>query len=178
MKKIILGLLTILTTSISFAEPLHIDQINEAFGDLAHMFNHEQKDPIYKLNFLENKKLDYSYDSLKIVDQYLQEVRKTRLDQLSDEQYLRIVVRTGAYVGETIRRNDKSKQWNWVDFENAQKINPQFFNDSDKSLSYAAVLTDGQQFTFPLNKVMKFLNNGEEDSLYSYAILSSQLAKY
>ena len=139
------------------------------------MFNHEQTDPIYKLDFLKNKELDFSYDSLKIVDQYLLEVRKTELDKLSNEQFTRIVVRAGAYVGETIRRNDKSKQWNWVDFENAQKINSKFFNDSEKSLSYAAVLTDGQQFTFPLNKVIKFLNNGEEDSLYLYAVSSSKL---
>ena len=178
MKNFLLGLVALFSSSISNAEPLQINQINETFNDLAYMFNHEQTDPIYKLDFLKNKELDFSYDSLKIVDQYLLEVRKTELDKLSNEQFTRIVVRAGAYVGETIRRNDKSKQWNWVDFENAQKINPQFFNDSDKSLSYAAVLTDGQQFTFPLNKVMKFLNNGEEDSLYSYAILSSQLAKY
>ena len=41
------------------------------------MFNHEQTDPIYKLDFLKNKELNFSYDSLKIVDQYLLEVRKT-----------------------------------------------------------------------------------------------------
>ena len=139
------------------------------------MFNHEQTDPIYKLDFLKNKELNFSYDSLKIVDQYLLEVRKTDLDKLSNEQFARIVVRAGAYVGETIKRNDKSKQWNWVNFENAQKINSKFYNDSEKSLSYATVLTDGQQFTFPLNKVIKFLNNGEEDSLYLYAVSSSKL---
>ena len=72
--------------------------------------------------FKKNKELNFSYDSLKIVDQYLLEVRKTDLDKLSNEQFARIVVRAGAYVGETIKRNDKSKQWNWVNFENAQKI--------------------------------------------------------
>ncbi len=175
MKNFLLGLVALFSSSISNAEPLQINQINETFNDLAYMFNHEQTDPIYKLDFLKNKELDFSYDSLKIVDQYLLEVRKTELDKLSNEQFTRIVVRAGAYVGETIRRNDKSKQWNWVDFENAQKINSKFFNDSEKSLSYAAVLTDGQQFTFPLNKVIKFLNNGEEDSLYFYAVSSSKL---
>ena len=175
MKNFLLGLVALFSSSISNAEPLQINQINETFNDLAYMFNHEQTDPIYKLDFLKNKELDFSYDSLKIVDQYLLEVRKTELDKLSNEQFTRIVVRAGAYVGETIKRNDKSKQWNWVDFENAQKINSKFFNDSEKSLSYAAVLTDGQQFTFPLNKVIKFLNNGEEDSLYFYAVSSSKL---
>ena len=175
MKNFLLGLVALFSSSISNAEPLQINQINETFNDLAYMFNHEQTDPIYKLDFLKNKELDFSYDSLKIVDQYLLEVRKTELDKLSNEQFTRIVVRAGAYVGETIRRNDKSKQWNWVDFENAQKINSKFFNDSEKSLSYADVLTDGQQFTFPLNKVIKFLNNGEEDSLYFYAVSSSKL---
>ena len=79
--------------------------------------------------FKKNKELNFSYDSLKIVDQYLLEVRKTDLDKLSNEQFARIVVRAGAYVGETIKRNDKSKQWNWVNFENAQKINSKFYNE-------------------------------------------------
>lgn len=175
MKKFFLSLITLLSFSVTNAKPLQVDQINETFDDLAYMFNNEQKDPIYKLDFLKNRKLDFSYNSLKIVDQYLIEIRKIGLDKLSNEEFTRIVVRTGAYVGKTIRKNDKSEQWNWVDFENAQKISPEFFKDSEKSLAYAAVLTDGQQFTFPLNKVIKFLNNGEEDSLYFYALSSSRL---
>ena len=175
MKKFFLSLITLLSFSVTNAKPLQVDQINETFDDLAYMFNNEQKDPIYKLDFLKNRKLDFSYNSLKIVDQYLIEIRKIGLDKLSNEEFTRIVVRTGAYVGKTIRKNDKSEQWNWVDFENAQKISPEFFKDSEKSLAYAAVLTDGQQFTFPLNKVIKFLNNGEEDSLYFYALSSSLL---
>lgn len=175
MKKFFLSLITLLSFSVTNAKPLQVDQINETFDDLAYMFNNEQKDPIYKLDFLKNRKLDFSYNSLKIVDQYLIEIRKIGLDKLSNEEFTRIVVRTGAYVGKTIRKNDKSEQWNWVDFENAQKISPEFFKDSEKSLAYAAVLTDGQQFTFPLNKVIKFLNNGEEDSLYFYAVSSSKL---
>ena len=173
MKKFFLSLITLLSFSVTNAKPLQVDQINETFDDLAYMFNNEQKDPIYKLDFLKNRKLDFSYNSLKIVDQYLIEIRKIGLDKLSNEEFTRIVVRTGAYVGKTIRKNDKSEQWNWVDFENAQKISPEFFKDSEKSLAYAAVLTDGQQF--PLNKVIKFLNNGEEDSLYFYALSSSLL---
>ena len=175
MKKFFLSLITLLSFSVTNAKPLQVDHINETFDDLAYMFNNEQKDPIYKLDFLKNRKLDFSYNSLKIVDQYLIEIRKIGLDKLSNEEFTRIVVRTGAYVGKTIRKNDKSEQWNWVDFENAQKISPEFFKDSEKSLAYAAVLTDGQQFTFPLNKVIKFLNNGEEDSLYFYALSSSRL---
>ena len=175
MKKFFLSLITLLSFSVTNAKPLQVDQINETFDDLAYMFNNEQKDTIYKLDFLKNRKLDFSYNSLKIVDQYLIEIRKIGLDKLSNEEFTRIVVRTGAYVGKTIRKNDKSEQWNWVDFENAQKISPEFFKDSEKSLAYAAVLTDGQQFTFPLNKVIKFLNNGEEDSLYFYALSSSRL---
>ena len=175
MKKFFLSLITLLSFSVTNAKPLQVDHINETFDDLAYMFNNEQKDPIYKLDFLKNRKLDFSYNSLKIVDQYLIEIRKIGLDKLSNEEFTRIVVRTGAYVGKTIRKNDKSEQWNWVDFENTQKISPEFFKDSEKSLAYAAVLTDGQQFTFPLNKVIKFLNNGEEDSLYFYALSSSRL---
>ena len=43
------------------------------------------------------------------------------------------------------------------------------------SIELIAILTDGETFTFPLNKVVKFLNNGEEDSLYFYTISSMQL---
>lgn len=174
MKNFFLSLMAFFTVATANAAPVEINPINDTLEDLAYMFNHEKKDPIYKLELLKNKKLDFSYESLKLVDQYLLELRKTNLDELSNEQYTRIVLRTGAYVGETIRRNDKSKKWNWVDFESAQKLNPQFFNDSQDSFAYAAVLTDGSQFTFPLNKVMKFLANGEEDSLYFYATSSAK----
>ena len=51
MKNFLLGLVALFSSSISNAEPLQINQINETFYDLAYMFNHEQADPIYKLDF-------------------------------------------------------------------------------------------------------------------------------
>jgi hypothetical protein len=43
------------------------------------------------------------------------------------------------------------------------------------SIELIAILTDGETFTFPLNKVVKCLNHGAEDSLYFYTISSMQL---
>lgn len=175
MKKIILGTLLAISVNISHAIEVDLNNHDEALSDLADMFSNEKMNPVYKRESLDSEKLDYSLDSLKIIDHYLSEIRKTGFSQISEDLRFRTILRTGAYVGETLRKNDQSRKWHWIDLEMAKEMKPQLFNNMQPSIELTAILTDGETFTFPLNKVVKFLNNGEEDSLYFYTISSMQL---
>ncbi|ENU29443.1 hypothetical protein F991_02674 [Acinetobacter sp. CIP-A165] len=172
MKKLFLMTILFFSISTSHSMELDLDNQNEALSDLAVMFYSEKNDPVYQFETLNPEKLDYSIESLKLIDTYLSGFRKTNLDQISHDQRFKTILRTGAYVGEVIRKNDKNRQWYWVDYETAKEINPDFFKDKDHSIGLAAVLTDGESFIFPLNKVVKFLQNGEEDSVHFFATVT------
>lgn len=175
MKKIILGTLLAISVNISHAIEVDLNNHDEALSDLADMFSNGKMNPVYKRESLDSEKLDYSLDSLKIIDHYLSEIRKTGFSQISEDLRFRTILRTGAYVGETLRKNDQSRKWHWIDLEMAKEMKPQLFNNMQPSIELTAILTDGETFTFPLNKVVKFLNHREEDSLYFYTISSMQL---
>lgn len=144
-----------------------LPEINSAFADLANMLTHEKSNPIPNIEFFNSLDMDYSIESIKHIDEYLLSIQTVDLSE--NEKLIPVVLRTAAYVGESIRNNDFSKKWYWIDFETAKQQEPNFLGDIDHSLEYAAILTDGNTMSFPLNKVLKFLKNGEEDSLYSFA---------
>lgn len=144
-----------------------LPEINLAFADLANMLTHEKNNPVPNLEFFHSLNMDYSIESIQHIDEYLLSIREDDLE--TESKIIPIVLRTAAYVGESIRKNDQSKKWYWIDFETAKQQKPDFLNGIDHSLEYAAILTDGNMMSFRLNKVLKFLKNGEEDSLYSFA---------
>jgi hypothetical protein len=145
-----------------------IENENEALSDLSHMFFEDDAKPTYGRQYLDRRKLDFSVESLKHVDEYLEEVRKHK--DVEKDRWIRLVLRTGAYVGEVIRRNDTRTNWQWIEFETAKSVNPKLFGNTGKSIAVAAVLYDGKGgFAFPLAKVVKRLDNGEEDSVYFFA---------
>ena len=136
-------------------------------SDLSRQFYEDRTEPTFGRQHLDPRKLDYSVDSLKHVDEYLEKVRK---DKDVQKSWNRVVLRTGAYVGEVIRRNDKNRKWRWIDFETAKSMDPRFFGTFNKSIALAAILHDEKAgFAFPLAKVEKYLDNGSEDSVYFFA---------
>jgi hypothetical protein len=138
-----------------------------ALSDLSRMFYEDRREPTYGRQHLDPRKLDYSLESLKHVDEYLEKIRK---DKDVGKNWNRVVLRAGAYVGEVIRRNDSKRRWQWIDFETARSINPKFFGKLDKTIALAAILHDEQAgFSFPLAKVEKYLDNGSEDSVHAFA---------
>lgn len=145
-----------------------LPEINLAFADLANMLTMEKQNPIPNIEFFDHLNMDYSIESIKHIDEYLLSIGNYNLEL--DNKIIPVVVRTAAYVGESIRKNDHMKKWYWIDFETAKQKEPHFFNDIEDSLEFAAILTDGNSQAFPLNKVIKFLQNGKEDSLYFFAM--------
>jgi hypothetical protein len=75
-------------------------------------------------------------------------------------------------VGEVIRRNASHARWHWIKYDEAVKLDPKIASFG-KSIHSAVILWDskkgGGQFVFPLGKVMKYLQNGEEDSIKFFA---------
>lgn len=143
-------------------QPQYQDQ---ALAELAVMFFNNEGDPTFGVELLDPSKLDFSVDSLRLVDDYLEAVAAR---DRSDIDYYKVVLRSGAYVGEVIRRNS-SPVYHWLDYEEAVRVDPRVGSFGGKSLALMAVLWSGTGCTFPLNKVTKFLQNGREDSTHFYA---------
>lgn len=118
--------------------------------------------------YLQDEKLDYSIESLHIVDKYLDEVRK-RKKTLNNKELSSIILRCGAYTGEVMKKNSKRK-FTWMfydDLVNQHKT----LKDFEKSILTNFVLTynDGRSMTFPMSKVEKYLSFGKQESLHFYA---------
>jgi hypothetical protein len=112
------------------------------------------------------EKTGFSLESLKHVDAYL-EVLHGKPPQGEDE-IVRVVLRCGAYVGEVIRKNSPDKM-HWVAFKEAARYSA-FAKGLGHSAGTAGILwRDPENMCFPLAKVCKFLENGSEDSVYSFA---------
>lgn len=124
-------------------------------------------DSIYKENLLNSSRLDYSVDSLEFINEYLD---KIRLDSIDSELLNKIYLRCGSYVGEVILENTQNKESDWIYYENACKINPSL-EQYGKSLATYALLYYNKSFYFPINKVIKYINNGREDNLRSFAVV-------
>lgn len=142
---------------------------DEALGELALMFNSPHlivDDPTPGVELLDPPRLDFTLASLGFVDDFLEKMRKRNLD---DDSYVKLVLRCGAYVGEVILRNAKDTTYHWLDYQAALRVNRDLA-DFGESLGTVAVLWDSDSsLTFPLGKVMKFLENGPEDSVQFFA---------
>lgn len=152
---------------------------DQALGELAVMFQTPAvvaDDPTPGTELLNPRALDFTVGSLGEVDDFLEKMRKRDLD---DDAYVKLVLRCGAYVGEVILRNSKDKTYHWLDYQGALEVNKDLA-DFGESLGTTAVLWDNTSgLTFPLGKVMKFLENGPEDSVHFFAkaILGKTSAK-
>ena len=140
---------------------------DDALAEVAEMFFNYGPEPTPGVELLDTLRLDFTVESLRHVDDYLEAIAaRARTDRETQV----IVLRCGAYVGEAIRRNSaRSPIYHWLDYDEAIRLDNRVGSFGGKSLALMAVLWSGTGFTFPLNKVGKFLENGREDSTYFYA---------
>lgn len=140
--------------------------VDEVFRDLAEMFLDYPKQPTPGSELLDEARMDFSVDSLRLVDAHLEQMRLRRFTD--DEEFL-LVLRCGAYVGDAIRTNAQHAVWHWLDFDEAVRIAPKL-NDLGRDLGSAAVLWQAPAtMCFPIAKVVKNLFNGSEDSVHCFA---------
>src|SRR6266850_3356821 len=78
---------------------------DRAFEDLAQMFLSNPEDPTPGGDQLDATRLDFTVDSLAVVDPHLQTMRNQGLE---GQALMKFVRRAGAYVGEVVRRRLES----------------------------------------------------------------------
>lgn len=150
-----------LFTSLFRRGPAFVDP---AFAELAQMLTEDERQPTYGREWLDRRQLDYSLLSLKHVDDYLARVHAA---PPSDEEKFRVVLRCGAYVGEVMRRS--MPQFHWVEYDEGARYSEPLAS-MELGWGTAVVLwSSSKDMAFPLGKVGKFIQNGREDSVYSFA---------
>jgi len=143
------------------------------FEDLSAMLLEDDSPPTYRRELLLGKPLDYSVESLRVIDAYLDHLHQA---QPAAEDLWRVVLRTGAYVGEVIRRGSRDT-YHWVTHEEAAKHSA-LIADWEQSVATAGILWNGPEtMSFPLAKVCKYLENGSEDSVYFFAKVTLDVAR-
>ncbi len=144
---------------------------DEALAELADMFASKSPpidSPIPGQSSLATLPLDYSVQSLVLVDNYLDQFR-FQIDALDDAAFAQTVLRCGAYAGEVIRRNSTRRAYHWIDQQGAAMINREFAS-WEPEISLMAVLWDGGSgLVFPVAKVCKRIANGPEESIHFFA---------
>ena len=181
MRKLILLILLVLFMNNSYSKELVMENQNDAFNEFAIQLVQDEKNPTFNREFLKPKQLDYSLESLNFINKFLIDADKKELHLMPYEDIVRLALRTGAYVGETVRKNDKNIEWNWVEYDEAIKLHPEISQYQEKSLGTRFLLIGTNKkdsivhFSFPINKVLKNLENGDEDSVYAFAITQVKL---
>ncbi|GIJ43864.1 hypothetical protein Val02_07500 [Virgisporangium aliadipatigenens] len=151
----------------------------EAAATLAAMFAEEARcdGRLVYPEHLDRSRLDFSVSSLLVVDDYLDHLHAHRPPEVisgafegdAESSWGRTVIRAGMYVGEVLRWNSRPG-YEWLAFDAARARFPDSFRDVEWSLSACAVLaTAGGDLLAPVSKVLKFLDNGREDSVYAFA---------
>src|SRR5438105_515385 len=149
-----------------------MQDVNDIFAEFAECFvgKVRGKSDIVLSTHLHRALLDYSVESLKSVDAYLQRLHGTAPQQL-DDQWISAVLWGGSYVGEVIRRH-APRRYDWIDFDEFVKGYPDTTKllGSRKQLGACALLTSGGgSFTLPINKILRFIYDGPADSVWFYA---------
>jgi hypothetical protein len=140
-------------------------QFSEAF--LGHMSG--EGDIPYR-NKIDTRILDYSPESLKEVDRYLKFLYQNSLE-FSNVEYQNLIVWCGAYIGEVIRRN-AIVEYHWIDYEEHMKnkdLNTRNMIPLMLTTHAFLVAIDSNYITMPMNKVARWLDEGESNNVHYYA---------
>ena len=111
-------------------------------------------------------KADFSLDSLKEIDRFFDEHSvngKTKPNGLFSEQLGSRIFSIGSYVGEVLRKKYGGK---WVGND----------NDPESELNLELRLK-GDVGIWPIQKVIKRLQNGSEDNLYFYGKVAGEIQR-
>jgi hypothetical protein len=141
--------------------------------EMATMFFTDPMEPTYRRELLPAS-LDFSLDSLKIIDEYLNRVRAEIKDHPPRPGELaNLLYRCGAYVGEVIRRG-AGQEWRWLSFDEAQRLDAQVREMGGRAETAAVLWKEGKNCLFPLAKVAERITdtqaNGNGLHFYASAI--------
>lgn len=146
-----------------------LENLNSEMEGLSEMFFDNPDSPTYKIEFLDKSKLDFSVESLDHVNAFLDSIHQ-KLKDVPDNKMNTLVLRTGAYLGEVIRKNSNHKKIQWISFEKASSLNSNI-QDMGESIGPIGILQEENtlNFFFPLGKVLKYLHFGASEDLKEFA---------
>ena len=126
---------------------------------------------------LDRSELDLSHDSLKIVDNYLLYLHRHK-EQLDVTEWDSTVLYGGAYVGEVIREATKNYFY-WIDYDDYMLDHPdlQVTIPERTTATCAFLVDDSGGISMPLNKIARFIEDGEENSVHFNAHCDNQHAR-
>lgn len=165
-----------------FFKKLTTKNINSDLLFLSEHLTHKGNQEILFVEYFDEIVLDYSLESLKSFEKYLSKIKiyfLSKIDTKMNEseknelitQFVSIILRIGAYVGETLRENDKMVDWYWVMSKEKCISNPILINSNNNiKMQKAPVLTNGLKVAFPMDAVANLiLKPNYQLSLYDYA---------
>lgn len=139
--------------------------VNKAMEDLSLML--WQVEPTGE--FFQGRNMDFSIKSLKHVEKFLKYYKKHK-ENIPFNDHVKVVLRSGAYIGEVIRKHGQEK-FDWLQhpainrdkklISNAKK-GPELWN-------IAYLWTFPQTCVFPMNKVNRYMQYGREHSIVYFA---------
>jgi len=145
--------------------------LDDMFGQFAEAFlgNMVGEGDIPLRGNLDTSKLNYSASSLNIVDDYLN-VLYNNGSELSDLEYQNVIVWCGAYVGEVIRKN-AIMEYHWIGYEEyMEDKSPALKNMIPLGLTTHAILASSKNMTMPMNKIARWLDEGDSNNVHFYAM--------
>ena len=126
---------------------------------------------------LRRETLDLSLASLKHVDEYLTYLHR-RKDKLDPDEWNSTVLYGGAYVGEVIRY-ETDNHYRWINYYDYMPQHPdlQALIPERSTLTCAFIVDDNNKMSMPLNKIARFIDEGEENSVHFFAHCDIQHVK-
>ncbi|MGE3808173.1 MAG: hypothetical protein AB7K24_26220 [Gemmataceae bacterium] len=123
---------------------------------------------------LEQKKLDYSLESLHALDRYLDHLYENA-DELEDQPYTNIVLAAGCYVGEVMRRLTGDK-YQWKNYDDYFPDHPDLSHIPEGPGTAAVLVSAGGAMRMPLNKIARYLDEGPENSTHYFVAAETESA--
>jgi hypothetical protein len=111
--------------------------------------------------------LDFSVRSLKAVDRYL-DVLHERADRIEEQQYTNSVLAAGCYLGEVIREHATAR-YKWMNYADYFPRHPDLARMAPEGLGTGAVLVSKTGMLMPINKIIRYIEEGPENSTHYFA---------
>lgn len=145
--------------------------VNEEIADLADLLVRGEE-PRYKPRQLDLRALDYSLESLLVIHNYLLVIRK---EKISKDTFLPLLLRIGAYVGETVRRAKVMRQPFWCEYAVVKQHDDLLLIYTPRSLVTSFMLVfpkfggkDIQGLAWPVQAVDEYFRHKKNVNIVKY----------
>ncbi len=146
-------------------------ELDDIFREFAAAFAGAFDDakPICFPERLRRDALDLTLQSLNYVDEYLLFLHRNRRKIIYAE-WNSTVLYGGAYVGEVIR-TETNNHYRWIDYNDYMPLHPdlQALIPERDTPTCAFLVDDHDRMSMPLNKIARYIDEGEENSVHFFA---------